>query len=76
MDKKIASRIVKELEPEEVLTLDGFDVRGKDVRVVLRQSRTEPKKWRVLVEGEDEERVNRTSALIRRVVEWNSPASS
>ncbi len=76
MDKKTASRIVKELEPEEVRTLDGFDVRGKDVRVVLRQSRTEPKKWRVLVEGEDEERVKRTSALIRRVVEWNSPASS
>ena len=52
---EFVQRIVQELDPDEVITIDGFDLRLELGRVVLRPSKTEPGLWRVFWEGKDEE---------------------
>ncbi len=54
LSEEIVQRIVSELDPEEVITIDGFDLRTEDGRVVIRPSKTEPGLWRVFWEGKDE----------------------
>ncbi len=56
------------LDPDEVVKVDGYDLRTEWGRVVVRQSRTERGVWRVLLESETLEGMKKLEALLSKVL--------
>ena len=55
---------VKDLNPQEILTIDGYDLRFENGRILIRESRTEPL-YRIKIEALDKETFEKLENLLK-----------
>ncbi|NPA86851.1 MAG: hypothetical protein GXO00_02485 [Candidatus Diapherotrites archaeon] len=62
-------RLLQLFDPDEVIDTDGLDMRKDGSRIVVRRSGSEPGKWRLFWEAEDQGEFERLGELIRSAVD-------
>lgn len=68
MSDEEAHSILEKLDPDTIITVDGYDARLPLGRVLIRASRTEKGKWRIFWESEDKEDFEKLSKLMEEIL--------